>query len=75
MQLKPGSREVLQSAARAGVATHVCSVNWSLELVRGALEGAAEEPLEGVIIHCNDLADEGGISTGHIIRQSAPTLI
>ena len=68
VQLKPGSKETLQRAARAGVSTHICSVNWSQELVGGAVEGAAEEPLEGVEIHCNDLAEEGGISTGQIVR-------
>lgn len=35
--LQPGCREVLRRAAESGVSTHVVSVNWSSELLRGAL--------------------------------------
>jgi len=72
VRLKSGSKEVLQKALRAGVATHICSVNWSQEMVRGTLNAAAtaEGSLAEVEIHCNNLAEEGARSTGRIARQA-----
>jgi len=71
VRLKSGSKEVLQKALRAGVATHICSVNWSQEMVRGTLNAAAtaEGSLAEVEIHCNNLAEEGARSTGRIARS------
>jgi hypothetical protein len=64
---------VLLNSLEAGVAIHICSVNWSEALVRGALEGVtiATGQAAGVVVHCNNLVVEGGWSTGQIVRSVA----
>jgi hypothetical protein len=39
IELQPGAVPLLHRARRAGVATHVVSVSWSAEMLRGALCG------------------------------------
>ncbi|KAJ3356206.1 hypothetical protein GGF32_001576 [Allomyces javanicus] len=63
VELHPGAREVLERWVAMGREVVICSVNWSVDLIRGALE------VDGLQVMCNDLeVDEvHGRTTGRIL--------
>lgn len=64
--LKQHSSEVLQASVAAGIPTHVVSVNWSADLIWGALQKASLA--EPVVVHSNSLEVEAGHTTGRISK-------
>ena len=64
--LKENSAQVLQASVAAGTPTHIASVNWSSDLIWGALQTALlAEPLT---VHSNSLEVESGFTTGKIAK-------
>ncbi|KAJ3370106.1 hypothetical protein GGF31_004723 [Allomyces arbusculus] len=59
--LHPGAREVLVRWVAMGREVVICSVNWSADLIRGALE------VDGLQVVCNDLEVVSGRTTGRIL--------
>ncbi|KAK9904248.1 hypothetical protein WJX75_007665 [Coccomyxa subellipsoidea] len=74
--IQKGAVSFLRQARQAGVVTHVVSVSWSAEMVRGALRGrigvahSEETARPGqVVVHANDLECSDGLSTGRLERR------
>ncbi|KNE72099.1 hypothetical protein AMAG_16595 [Allomyces macrogynus ATCC 38327] len=59
--LHPGVREVLARWVAMGREVAICSVNWSVDLIRGALE------VDRLQVVCNDLEVVSGRTTGRIL--------
>ena len=66
VRLKQHSSEVLQATLAAGISTHIVSVNWSSDLIRGALQSASLA--EGLMVHSNSLEAEAGFTTGRVSK-------
>lgn len=62
--LKQHSSEVLQAALAADIPTHIASVNWSADLIWGALQNTSHA--ERLVVHSNTLEVMSGTTTGRI---------
>ena len=74
MTLKTQGSAVLQKAIAAGLSTHVVSVNWSRDVILGALHGVVG--LKPSQVWSNSLEEVSGLTTGRLDRYSyEPTLL
>ena len=70
LSLRPGSHSVLQKSSSCGSFVCIVSMNWSTELIQGALEsgGPSGQLLSELQIYSNELEMHGDRSNGKIVR-------